>query len=170
MYFLNSFFIYSIIGYIMEMIIGFIMGSNNPESGILYGPWTPIYGFSSVLIIIISEKLFKSLHLSRFKETIIVFLISVFLLMGIEYLGGYLIEVVFGFSFWDYSNFKFHIGKYTCFEMGLVWGILGILFIYVFKPFMDRFINKIPRMVTILLIIFIVFDLIVRLLKEFHIF
>ncbi len=170
MYFLNSFFIYSIIGYIMEMIIGFIMGANNPESGILYGPWTPIYGFSSVLIIIISEKLFKSLHLSRFKETIIVFFISVFLLMGIEYLGGYLIEVVFGFSFWDYSNFKFHIGKYTCFEMGLVWGILGILFIYVFKPFMDRFINKIPRMVTILLIIFIVFDLIVRLLKEFHIF
>lgn len=154
----------------MEMIIGFIMGANNPESGILYGPWTPIYGFSSVLIIIISEKLFKSLHLSRFKETIIVFFISVFLLMGIEYLGGYLIEVVFGFSFWDYSNFKFHIGKYTCFEMGLVWGILGILFIYVFKPFMDRFINKIPRMVTILLIIFIVFDLIVRLLKEFHIF
>ena len=126
------------------MIIGFIMGANNPESGILYGPWTPIYGFSSVLIIIISEKLFKSLHLSRFKETIIVFFISVFLLMGIEYLGGYLIEVVFGFSFWDYSNFKFHIGKYTCFEMGLVWGILGILFIYVFKPFMDRFINKIP--------------------------
>ena len=94
MYLLNTFFIYSVIGYIMEIIIGFILGANNPESGILYGPWTPIYGFSSILIILISEKLFKHLHMSRWKETLIVFFIIVFVLMGTEYLGGYLFLIM----------------------------------------------------------------------------
>ena len=154
----------------MEMTIGIIVGSNNPESGILYGPWTPIYGFSSIIIILISERLFKNLHLPRWKETIIVFFITIFVLMGIEYLGGYLIDVVFGFSFWDYSNYKFNIGKYTCFEMGIVWGILGILYIYIFRPFLDKYINKIPRKVTIILTFLIVLDLIIRLLKEFNVF
>ena len=170
MYLLNTFFIYSVIGYIMEIIIGFILGANNPESGILYGPWTPIYGFSSILIILISEKLFKHLHMSRWKETLIVFFIIVFVLMGTEYLGGYLIEVVFGFSFWDYSDYHFHIGKYTCFEMGIVWGLLGVLFIYYFRPFLDKFIIKIPRKLTILLTFLIVLDLIIRLLKEYNVF
>ena len=62
MYLLNCFFIYSILGYILEMIFGFVIGAH-PESGVLYGPWTPIYGIASVLIIIISNKLFKNLHL-----------------------------------------------------------------------------------------------------------
>ncbi|MBR3362920.1 MAG: putative ABC transporter permease [Bacilli bacterium] len=170
MYLLNSFFMYSIIGYIMEILVGFIVGADNPESGILYGPWTPIYGFSSILIILISESLFKKLHLSKWKETIIIFLIIIFVLMGIEYLGGYLIELVFGFSFWDYSNYKFNLGKYTCFEMGIVWGILGVLFIYFFRPFLDKYIKKIPRAVTIILTFLIILDLLIRLLKEYYIF
>lgn len=170
MYWLNSFFLYSIIGYIMEIAVGFLVGANNPESGILYGPWTLIYGFSSIIIILISEKLFKKIHLNVFLETIIVFLIIIVVLMVIECLGGYLIELVFGFSFWDYTDFRFNLGKYTCFEMGIVWGILGILFIYVLKPFFDIFINKIPKTVTFLLIILVIIDLIIRLFKEFSVF
>ena len=74
MYLLNCFFVYSILGYFLEMVFGLFV-SSHPESGILYGPWTPIYGIASVLIIIISDKLFKNLHLNRIVETIIVFFI-----------------------------------------------------------------------------------------------
>lgn len=169
MYLLNSFFVYSFIGYIFEIVFGFITGANNPESGVLYGPWTPIYGIAAILIILISERLFRNLHLSRWKETIIVFFIIVPLLMVLEYIGGYLIEIVFGFTFWDYSHYKFNIGKYTCLEIGLIWGIMGILFIYFLRPFLDKYIKRIPKIVSILLTFLFILDLIVRLLREFHI-
>ena len=111
MYLLNCFFVYSILGYILEMIFAFAIGAHTPESGILYGPWTPIYGFASILIIIISDKLFKNLHLPRWIETIIVALVLTVVLTGLEWLGGILIEFIFGFSFWDYSDAQFNLGK-----------------------------------------------------------
>lgn len=170
MYLLNSFFIYSILGYVFEIIFGFIIGSTNPESGVLYGPWTPIYGIAAILIMIISERVFSNLHMKRWKETIVVFLIIVVILMLLEFLGGYLIEVIFGFTFWDYSNYRFHIGKYTCLEIGFVWGILAMIFIYVLKPLLDKYIKRIPKFITILVTFLFIFDLIFRLLKEYNIF
>ena len=169
MYLLNSFFVYSIIGYIMEMTFAIISGVNNPESGVLYGPWTPIYGIASIIIILISEKLFKNLHMDRWKETIIVFIITVPILMFLEWLGGTLIELIFGFTFWDYTDYKFNLGKYTCLEFGLIWGVMGIVFIYIIRPLIDKFVKKIPLWLTITLSTLMIIDLIIRILKEFNI-
>lgn len=169
MYYINSFFIYSIFGYIMEMIFGIIIGAHNPESGVLYGPWTPIYGFASILIILISEKLFKNLHMKRWKETIIVFFIITITLMLLEWIGGVLIEIIFGFTFWDYTGNRFNLGKYTCLEMGIVWGAMGIIFIYLIRPFLDKYIKKIPFWLTIIMTVLFTLDLIIRLLVEFNI-
>ena len=169
MYYINSFFVYSILGYIFEILFGFITGASNPESGVLYGPWTPIYGIASILIILISEKLFKNLHMKRWQETLLVFLLIVPVLMLLEWLGGALIEVVFGFTFWEYSNYTFEVAKYTCFEMGIVWGVMGIVFIYVIRPYLDKYIKKIPLGLTFLISVLFVSDFIIRLLVEFHI-
>ncbi len=168
MYLLNCFFVYSILGYILEIIFGFLIGAH-PKSGVLYGPWTPIYGIASVLIIIISDKLFKKLHMARWKETIIVFFIITIILTLLECLGGYLIEIIFGFSFWDYSDYKYNIGKYMCLEMALIWGILSIIFIYLIRPFLDKYIKKTPLWGTALILIVMFIDFMIRLLVEFHI-
>ena len=58
MYYLNYFFIFSILGHLIETII-FKFFDWNLESGFLYGYWTPVYGVGVVLIIIISNYLFK---------------------------------------------------------------------------------------------------------------
>lgn len=169
MYFINSFFIYSILGYIIEIIFAFLIGANNPESGFLYGPCTPIYGIAAILITIVSEKLFKSLHLPRWIETIIVFIIITIILMLLEYIGGILIEIIFGFSFWDYSDYKYNIGKYVCLEMGIVWGIMSIVFIYIVKPRLDKYIKKVPKWLTITFSIIFIIDFIIRLFVEYNI-
>ncbi len=166
MYLLNCFFIYSILGYVLEMIFGFAIGAKDIESGILYGPWTPIYGISSVLIIVISDKLFKNLHMSRWKETIIVIIILTIIITGLEWLGGVLIELVFGFSFWDYSDYKFNFGKYICLEMALVWAVMSLIFIYFINPFLEKYIKKIPGWITILISILFIFDVIIRIIME----
>lgn len=169
MYLLNCFFIYSILGYILEMIFGFVIGAHDIKSGILYGPWTPIYGIASVLIIVISNKLFKNLHMPRWKETIIVALVLMIVLTALEWLGGLLIELIFGFSFWDYSDSNFNLGKYICLEFAVIWVVMSIVFIYVINPFLEKYIKKIPIWLTILFLILFIVDFIIRLLIEFNI-
>lgn len=170
MYLVNCFFVYSILGYILEMLFGIAIGAKTPESGILYGPWTPIYGIASVFIIIISNKLFKNLHLPRWIETIIVVLVLMVVLCTLEWLGGILIELIFGFSFWDYSDSKFNLGKYVCLEFALIWSVLSLVFIYVINPLLEKYIRKIPILATIILSILFVVDLVIRILVEFNVF
>ena len=159
MYFLNCFFVYSILGFILEMLFGYAIGAD-AASGILYGPWTPIYGLASIFIIAISEKLFKNLHMPRWVETIIVFFVVTIVITLLEWLGGTLIELLFGFSFWDYSDYNYNLGKYMCLEMALVWGVMSIIFIYVIRPILDKFVQKFPKTLTIILTILFIIDII----------
>ena len=165
MYLLNCFFIYSILGYIAEGIFTLIT-LDHFSSGILFGPWTPIYGIGAVLAIVISRKIFKKMHKSRFIETIVTFLVLALTLSIMEWLGGKLIEIFFHASWWTYSDFTFNIGKYTSLEMSLVWGIVSILVIYFVKPIVDKIVKKIPSSVTIIISVLFVIDLIVTLINN----
>ena len=142
MYYINCFFIYSIIGFLFEHIIYFLLGHEG-DSGILYGPWTPVYGIGILIIILVSNFIFKNLHSSKLLQTLVIFIAVVVLLTTIELLGGILIEKIFKITFWDYSNFKFHIGKYIALEISLAWGLLSIFVVYIIKPLLDKLIFKI---------------------------
>lgn len=156
-YYLNCFFIYSILGHLLETVFS-MLGNNNFKSGFLYGWWTPVYGIGAVTILFISNYLFKNLHMPRFWETVIMFFVVAIVLSALEVLGGVLIEKTFGKVFWDYSNQRFHIGHYISLEMTLVWGIASIIFIYIIHPLLDNLIKKVPKWVTIILLILFVFD------------
>ena len=89
----------------------------------------------------------------------IIFFVSICILLSIiELIGGILIEQIFNITFWDYSNHKYHIGKYISLEMALVWGLASTLFIFLLRPLIDKFIYKIPKIITYILIILIVID------------
>ena len=156
-YYLNCFFIYSIFGHLLETVFS-MLGNNNFKSGFLYGWWTPVYGIGAVTILFISNYLFKNLHMPRFWETVIMFFVVAIVLSALEALGGVLIEKTFGKVFWDYSNQRFHIGHYISLEMTLTWGVASIIFIYIIHPLLDSLIKKVPKWVTIILLILFVFD------------
>ncbi len=158
MYWINCFFVYSVLGNLLELLFAYMIGAK-AESGFLYGPWTPIYGIAAIIIILISEKLFKNLHMNRLIETIIVCFILTIILTGLEWLGGVLIEICFGYSFWDYTNMKFNLGKYVCLEFALLWSFMSIVFIYIVRPFLDQFVKRIPKFVTFIVIAFFIIDL-----------
>ena len=101
-----------------------------------------------------------------FKKLFILFFSCCFILSIIEAFGGYLIEWIFGKTFWDYSNLKFNIGKYVALEMALIWGTTSTAFIYILKPFIDKKITKIPNFFTYFLCILIVFDLIATIILK----
>lgn len=158
-YYLNLFYFYSFLGFLLELLLKtFIFSSMN--SGIMYGPWLPVYGFGGVFIIFIEKFIFKQRELPRFLKIIITFLTLTVLLSVIEYLGGMLIEAVFHRTFWDYSGMKFNIGKYVSLEMALVWGIGSLIIIYIIQPFIRKYIKKIPTLITVFVSLFFVMDFI----------
>ena len=157
MYYLNCFFVYSILGHLIETLVAFITHTNF-KSGILTFWWTPVYGIGAVTILFVSNYLFKNLHLPRFWETVIMFFVVGIVLSFLEAVGGVFIEKVFGQVFWDYSSQKFHIGHYISLEMTLVWGIASIVFVYLIHPLLEGLIKKVPSWVTILLLFLFLFD------------
>lgn len=157
MYYLNCFFIYSILGHLLETVVALVTKSSF-KSGFLYGWWTPVYGIGAVIIMFISNYLFKNLHMHRFWETVIMFFVVAIVLSALEALGGVLLEKVFGTVFWDYSNQKFHVGHYISLEMTFVWGIASVIFVYIIHPLLKGLIKKIPVWITILLVILFLFD------------
>ncbi len=160
MYLLNCFFIYSILGFLLESTFNLIV-IHHFKSGILYGPWTPVYGIGAILTIIISKKIFKKLKTSPLKETLITFLILAITITITEWLGGILIEKLFSITMWNYKNFNFNIGKYITLEMTLIWGLISIFLIYFIKPVIDIIEKKIPKSLTYILLILFIIDVII---------
>lgn len=165
MYYLNTFLLYSILGFLLETVRSFLVNSKF-TSGILYGPWTPIYGIGIVIMILISNYLFAHLHLSRWVETFITFVIITLILTLLEWIGGILIEKIFHTVFWDYSKEAFSIGKYISLSKSLMWGVGSILFIYVLKPLLEGVIKHIPIPVTIILTLLMLSDFILTFVNK----
>lgn len=164
MYYINNFFLFSILGHILESIIYFVL-DNNGYSGIMYGPWTPVYGFGIIIIILI-YKFIKKTKLKNIIKILLVFLTSMILLTLIEYIGGIGIEYFFHKEMWSYENMKFNIGKYIALEISLIWGLCSIIYIYLIKPITDKIIKRISNYITICILVFFIIDLIVTIINK----
>ena len=54
MYYVNVFFVFSFLGFLFENVLN-IFTNDNFNSGILYGPWTFIYGIGALLIVFLNK-------------------------------------------------------------------------------------------------------------------
>lgn len=162
MYYVNYFFLYSIIGHLVETLT-----TSGFTSGILYGWWTPVYGIGVVLILLISKLINKiNLKNKRLFKVILTYLICMIILSIIELVGGYLIELIFKQEFWNYENHKFHIGPYIYLEMANIWGIASILVIYILKPISDKIIKYFPKWLTYILIVLFTIDVLYTIISK----
>ena len=164
MYYINNFIFFSLFGHLLESTIYLFLNNNN-YSGIMYGPWTPVYGLG-VIIIIIIYNIIKKTKLTKFKKTILIAILSMIFLTLIEYIGGISIEYFFHEKFWSYENLKFHIGPYIALEISLIWGLCSLLYIYIIKPLTDKIIKRIPYYITICISVFFIMDLIVTIINR----
>ena len=163
MYFINFFFVYSILGFICESIMTLFM-NNGFKSGLLKGPYTPIYAFGGFIILFIN-KIIDKFKINKILKVILLFIFSSIILSLYEYMCGLLIEKILGMVYWDYSNQLFHIGKYTSVLMAFIWGTSSILFIYVIHPLCNKIILKVPNYISFILIIIFIIDFIFSIIK-----
>ena len=130
------FIIYSFLGWCLESIYKTILEKRFVNSGFLYGPLCPIYGFGAVIMIFGFGLLPKNIF--------IIFGASMILLTIWEYIVGVILEKMFKTKYWDYSNAKFNINGRVCLKNSLYWGILGVIFIFLIHPVIYNLIHILP--------------------------
>ena len=155
MYYINSFFIYSILGHIIEGIF-YAIGSG--ESGILYGWWTPIYGVGCIFLLYFYDHVIKPCNYSKGVENVVIFFSGAIFLTLFEFIAGNLVEYFFDTVFWNYENLMFNIGKYISLEVALIWGFASLGLIRIFRRLFDFIEEKIPKWITWVLIILFIID------------
>lgn len=168
MYYLNSFLVYSVIGFIMESCLYKINSVDN-YSGFMNGPVTPVYGIGVLVILLVDKLIIKKLISNRIVQIILLFVLCSFFLTLLEFIGGYILDNFFNIELWDYTNKKYNLGKYVCLEISFIWGVASLLYIFFVKKFMDRFIKRIPEKATYFFCFIFVIDLIFVIVKHFNI-
>lgn len=168
MYFIKLlmyFIVYSFLGWVLESVVKTVAQRKFVNSGFLYGPFCPIYGFGAIIMLI---------FLDGFKENIIIlFTIAFFVLSIWEYIVGWLLEKIFKTKYWDYSENRFNIKGRVCLMNSLFWGFLGVVFINYIHPFITSKIEMIPEQIlvftTIIISIAMIVDLIISAVKVVNI-
>lgn len=151
------FIIGSIAGFIFEVIVVFFQkGHFELRQGLIYGPFIPVYGIGAMCYYIVLSKI-------KIKNKVQIFLITMILGGITEYLCSFIQEKAFGTISWDYSYLPFNINGRTSLLHCIYWGIGGVLYITYIEPLLNKMIDKTNMkafdLITIILSIFIVFDI-----------
>jgi uncharacterized membrane protein len=113
--------------------------------GFLIGPYCPIYGFGAIAMI---------LYLSGYRDNILtVFLLGSIICSIIEYITSYLMEKLFKARWWDYSKNSFNLNGRICLKNTILFGVLGVLLVYIINPFISNLIEIIPSIIVLIITI-----------------
>ena len=123
------FFIYSVMGYLIEIISVSITEKKLTLSrGYLIGPYLPIFGCGG---------LGGALFLSKYKNDIVnLFVLSVAYSCTLEYITSLVLEKIFKLRWWDYSKRKMNLNGRISLETGVAFGIFGIIIVCFIQPFL----------------------------------
>ena len=151
--FFNLFWVFVIccfLGLIIETIYHFVVvvpGEIQDRAGLLYGPFSPIYGFGAVLMTVALNRFYKA-------NPAIIFGVSAVIGGLFEAATALFMELGFGAVAWDYSGSTIFglfpdpialiFGGRTSALFMCMWGVLGFVWIKLCLPWMLKLINLIP--------------------------
>lgn len=146
----------SLAGYILEMIVAFVQnGYFESRQGVIYGPFTPVYGIGAVLYYLFFKKL-------KTRNRVKVFFITMVLGGMVEYLCSLLQEKLFDTVSWDYSNLWFNINGRTSLLHCIYWGVAGVLYTYL-EPYINNLGNVFTqnnfKVLTTTFVVFMAFNI-----------
>ena len=151
--FFNLFWVFmvcSVIGLVLEVIWHMTVvdpGVYQDRAGLLFGPFSPIYGVGAVLMTTALNRFYR-------KNVLIIFLVSAVIGGAFEYAVSWFMQTAFGAVAWDYTGAMIFgvipdpiaalCGGRTSTMFASIWGILGLVWIKLLLPRLLKLINLIP--------------------------
>lgn len=141
--FFNLFWLFvigALVGDIVETVYHYMVevpGEFQIRAGLLWGPFSPIYGFGAVILSLILNRFYKA-------PVVITFLVSAVVGGAFEYFVSWFLEFAFGAVAWDYTGRFLNIGGRTDFMFMCMWGVLGVVWIKLILPGIISVMNKVP--------------------------
>ncbi len=112
----------------------FQRGVFESRRGVIYGPFNPVYAFGAVAIYLV---------LRNFKKPLSIYMAGAITGGLIEYICSFVQETFFGTTSWDYSNYFLNFQGRTSILHMASWGLLGLFFMEVLYPVIEKGIMKI---------------------------
>lgn len=151
--FFNLFWVFvvcCVLGLVIETVYHMVVvdpGVYQDRAGMLFGPFSPIYGFGAVLMTVALNRFYRS-------NPLIVFVVSAVIGGLFEAAVSWFMQTGFGAVAWDYSGSTIFglfpdpvaelFGGRTSTLFMCMWGALGFVWIKLCLPWLLKFINVIP--------------------------
>lgn len=161
-YWILIFLIGSCIGWIYEEIFYFVTEGSLINSGFFYGPYVPVYGVGSLILMFTLKKLKK--------YPVLIFVLSMLITGIVEYITGYIMYEIYERVWWDYTGLFLNIDGYVCFRSVFSFAIGAILLIYFIEPLLIKFINKkynVCKIICSIFLIIFIFDMLMTFLFRY---
>ncbi len=150
------FILYSIIGWMCEVVYCSIPEKKFINRGFLNGPYCPIYGVGALIII-----MFLMPYVS---DPILVFFIGIILTSTLEYITSWGMEKLFHAKWWDYSDHKFNINGRVCLLNSFLFGLLCVILMYAVHPIVNDLVGSFSsfwiQIIATVVAVFFVSDLV----------
>lgn len=122
------FLVASVLGLILETVYMYALyGVVESRVGLVWGPFSPLYGFGAVLLTAVLWPL-------RNQPTWMIFVISAGIGGILEQIAGWGMETVMHAWSWSYLHFPDHITQWVAWRFLIMWGVLGLAWCKLIMP------------------------------------
>lgn len=128
-YWLFLFYLFDVMGWILESSIESLYHKRFINRGFLWGPYIPIYGVGGIMLANIGQP-FKW-------NPFVAYIVGALACTALEYMIGGVLERVFKKQFWDYSMMNFTYKNRISLVSSMFWGIMTLFMTYVLYDFIS---------------------------------
>lgn len=142
------FMVYAMIGWAYEVFLEtciYQWGFSN--RGVLFGPWLPVYGFGTLIFILLWYPLIKGKDRTRKAKMLpVIFLLTMLTATAIELGTTYLFELAGKPWPWQtYADYSINFQARIALNPSIRFGLGGTAFLYVVQPALDKITEKLTE-------------------------
>lgn len=131
-----EFFLFSVAGWVFETIYSAIIEHRLVDRGFLFGPYCPIYGFAIIVAVLL---------FGRIKNNVALAVASALTVTVLEYVTSYVLEVIYHWRWWDYSNMPLNLNGRICLIATVFFGLGTLFCVRVVHPWLQERLALIPE-------------------------
>ncbi len=143
-----------VVGLVVETVFhSIVYGGYESRAGLVWGPFSPIYGVGAVALTVFLNRFYHS-------HNLVIFLVAMVVGSVLEYVTSWGMEILWGAIAWSYDGTFGSINGRTNFAFGMMWGLLGLVWVRFALPFIKRVFSHVNpksapvRVVTVALTVF----------------